>query len=139
VTAPEVAALAELGAWADQLEAPGFAFGRWIVDDPELGKPSHLPWVEVLSDGERFLGAVRGLGFVVPFDWKGWLAGPEGSRYRADPTRIADAPAEDLVRLLTCIVRGDRFTEGELLAAFETGVLAAIARRAQVLALEGSA
>ncbi len=134
VTAPGVAALAALGAWADRLEAPGFAFGRWVVDDPKPGKPSHLPWVELLPDGERFLGAVGGLGFVVPFDWMDWLGGSEGSRYREDPTRIADAPAEDLVQLLTSIVRGDRFTEGELLGAFESGVLGAIARRAQVLA-----
>lgn len=131
---PTPAALAALGAWADELEVPGFAFGRWVVDDPVPGKPSHLPWVELLPDGMRFLGDVGRLGFIVPFDWMGWLAGPEGSRYREDPTRIDDAPAVDLVRLLTSLVRGDRFTEGELLGAFETGLLLAIARRARELA-----
>jgi hypothetical protein len=134
VPAPDTAALAGLGKWADQLAAPGFEFGRWVTSERRQGEPMQMPYVELLPDGLRFLHDVGRLGFVVPFDWMAWLAGPNGAAYREDRGRVSMAPAEDLVRLLTAIVRGDRFTEGELLDAFETGLLAAIVRRAASLA-----
>jgi len=38
------------------------------------------------------------------------------------------------VSLLTTIIRGDRFSEGELAGAYESGMLRAIVRRAAELA-----
>ena len=43
------------------------------------------------------------------------------------------ATADDLARLLTAIVRSDRFSEGSINGAFESGLLARIARRAATL------
>ncbi len=136
VPVPDRRPLAALGRWADELEAPGFAFGRWVTEEAQPGQPMQMPWVERLPDGARFVADASRLGFVVPFDWMAWLAGPDGRAYREDRSRVAAAPPEDLVRLLTSIVRGDRFSEGELLGAFESGLLAAIARRARELAVE---
>jgi hypothetical protein len=39
----------------------------------------------------------------------------------------------DLARLVTAIVRGDRFTEGNLAGAMQRGFVTAICRRAAVL------
>jgi hypothetical protein len=128
IPTPDAAALAGLARWADELAMPGFAFGEWV-----RGAPGQLPYVELLPDGMRFLRDVGSLGFIVPYDWGAWLQG-DGDVYRRDRGRIATAPSGDLVRLLTAIVRSDRFNEGELLAAFESGLLLAIARRARVLA-----
>ncbi len=71
---------------------------------------------------------------------------PEGSaggmgrdamrRLIRNPAAIAGASGEDLGRILTTLVRGDRFSEGTLANAYETGVLRAIVRRASVLATE---
>jgi hypothetical protein len=139
VPVPDRAALAGLGNWADELEKPDPVFGRWVVEEPVPGEATQMPWVELLPDGERFVADAGRLGFVVPFDWMAWLAGPDGRAYREDRSRVASAPAADLVRLLTSIVRGDRFSEGELLGAFESGLLAAVARRARQLAQEQGA
>ena len=53
----------------------------------------------------------------------------------ADPTRVAAVDAEDLRRLLTTIIRGDRFVRRAMSSgqAFESGMLLAIARRAETL------
>ena len=49
------------------------------------------------------------------------------------------ASEEDLQHLLTAIVRGERFSDGTIEGAFESGMLLAITRRAQVLADEAGA
>ena len=131
---PTREALAGLGRWADDLEGDRIDFGRWVPSATLANGTRTMPYVELGVDGDRFLRDVAGLGFIVPFDWKAWLSGPAGAAYREDRSRIAEAPPDDLTRLVTAIVRGDRFTEGELLDAFETGLLASIARRARELA-----
>jgi uncharacterized protein DUF6508 len=45
---------------------------------------------------------------------------------------------DQLAWLLTAIIRSDRFVEGSIAGAFESGLLARIARRAAVLLAEGS-
>lgn len=131
---PSREALAGLGHWADVLAAPGIDFGTWVTSEPRPDGVIQMPYVELGADGLRFLRDVGSLGLVVPFDWRRWLSGPDGSAYREDRTRIAAAPPDDVTRLLTSIVRSDRFNEGELLDAFETGLLATIAARARDLA-----
>jgi hypothetical protein len=69
------------------------------------------------------------------FDWISWMQ-TEGRTLRDDPGRLAVATPEDLGRLLTAIVRSDRFVEGSIEGAFESGVLARIARRAAALLAE---
>lgn len=73
------------------------------------------------------------------FDWRTWLAGPAGARLRDDRAALAEATPEDLARLLTAIVRSDRFVEGSIAGAFESGLLTAIARRAARLIAEAPA
>jgi hypothetical protein len=46
------------------------------------------------------------------------------------------ASPDDLARLLTAIVRSDRFVEGSLVGAFESGLLTRIAQRAAALLAE---
>jgi hypothetical protein len=61
---------------------------------------------------------------------------PEGQALLGHPEAIASASAHDLRRLLTVYVRSERFGDGTLEAAFASGMLAAIIRRAGVLAAE---
>jgi hypothetical protein len=67
------------------------------------------------------------------FDWQRWLAGDEGRALRDDPAAVANATPDQLARLLTAIARSDRFVEGSIAGAFESGVLARISRRAAFL------
>ena len=52
---------------------------------------------------------------------------------------MADAPVEDIGKLITAIVRSDRFVEGSIAGAFESGLLLGIARRAAALLAAGRA
>jgi hypothetical protein len=115
------------------LEAPDADFGHWELPPPRDGVHS-LGWFEFGPTAEAWRATVaRGDWIVVGFDWQAWLAGDEGRALRDDPAAIASATPEDLARLLTAIVRSDRFVEGSIAGAFESGILAGISRRAAAL------
>lgn len=58
---------------------------------------------------------------------------PEAQALIADHANIASATPDQLVKLATSLVRSDRFTEGSLAGAHESGLLTAIVRRASVV------
>ena len=65
-----------------------------------------------------------------------WLQTSDGVALSATPgaiDAIAGASSADLARLVTAIRRGDRFMEGNIAGAIESGIVAAISRRAAVL------
>ena len=99
-----------------------------------------MPYVRYGELEQAFHRAAAG--WVRPdIDWTAWAATDEGHALGRNPERVATAMPEDLARLITTIIRGDRFNEGMLLDAFRRGLLAAISRRAGVLAdeLQGAA
>jgi len=114
--------------------APGFSFGAWVPSQTAAGGVIHLGWYEPSPAAEAFLADVRAAGWVTAFDWMAWLAGPDGQALASDPAAVASAGPDELGRLLTAYVRGERFGEGTLATAFETGMLTAILRRAAALA-----
>ena len=124
--------LARLGRHARVLEAPGFSFGSWVPSRTDDAGVIHLGWFEPSPEAEAFLADARAL--VHPFDWPTWAASAEGRALLEDPAAVASASAEDLGRMLTALVRSERFGDGTLEAAFERGMLTAIARRAAELA-----
>ncbi len=64
----------------------------------------------------------------------GWAQTEEAQALRVDPTALAKASDHQLVKLLTVVIRQDRFVEGALAAAFETGLILGILRRVEQLA-----
>jgi hypothetical protein len=117
------------------LEAAEVDFGHWELPPPKNGVHS-LGWFELGPAGEAFLAAVaKGRWVTVGFDWRTWLESGDGRRFR-DQQVVDAADADDLARLITAIVRSDRFVEGSLAGAFESGLLTRIARRANVLVAE---
>lgn len=115
------------------LEAPDADFGHWELPPPQDGVHS-LGWFEFGPTAEAWRTAVaNGEWVVAGFDWPAWLEGDEGRALRDDPSAVANATPDQLARLLTAIVRSDRFTEGSIAGAFESGLLARISRRALVL------
>lgn len=76
---------------------------------------------------DRMVRALYDLGAIVPFDWPNWDR-VEG--YRTDGgTALQEASVADAVRMVTAIVRADRFTEGTIGAELEAGTLLAALRR----------
>ena len=62
------------------------------------------------------LGAIRGTGLVVPFDWMSWRAAQGDG-----PCHVETAA--DAVRYLTTVVRGERFADGTIEGAMVDGTL----------------
>jgi hypothetical protein len=123
-------ALAEL---VPVLAAPGADFGHWETPGPVDGV-YRMPYFEFGPTAAAFRAALgRGGWIVVGFDWMSWLQTEAGQALRDDPEALAVANADDVAKLLTAIVRSDRFVEGSLVGAFESGLLSRIARRAAVL------
>ena len=69
----------------------------------------------------RFLEVVYAIPIIIGFDWVAW---DEGRRMASDEN--FDFDSTDLVtkcKLITAIVRNDRFGEGALASAFESGLI----------------
>ena len=126
--------LSALARWEAVFADPGFTIGHWVRTEPDERGVIHMPWFEYSEAADAFREDVGAHGWVVVFDWMTWLSSPDGRRYLDDPGLVAGASAEDLSRLLTSIIRGERFSEGELAGAHGSGILMAIVRRAGVLA-----
>lgn len=125
--------LRRLAAWADRLADPGFSFGAWV--EPTRGDHGviQVGWYDISDRGQQFVSEMYELGWVYSFDWMTWLETPAGRRLSSGPEHILSATADDLARLLTAIMRGERFGDGNIEGAFHSGILLAIARRAREL------
>lgn len=126
--------LSALADFLPALEGPDFEAGRWH-DSERRGEVWTMPWYELGPTAEAFLRAVVGNGWMmIGFDWPTWASTAEAMALRTDPAALADATPDQIAKLLTALIRSDRFNEGTLGDAFESGYIAAIARRAAALA-----
>jgi hypothetical protein len=128
------AALRRLGAWADRFADPAFSIGTWTPSRTDDDGVTHLGWFNISELGQAFVSEMYELDWVHGFDWKHWLATRDGQHLTRHPEAVAAASSDDLGKLLTAIIRSERFGDGQIEGAFESGRLLAIARRAQELA-----
>ena len=114
-----------------KFEAPGFEFGHVCSSFYSELSPVALDFVSTCYKagwiGKDFDGT----------EWRGWVdwkGSDEARRLRDDPGALDSATPGQLGRLLTVLVRQDRFVTGALISAFKSGLLVKILRRASVLA-----
>lgn len=127
--------LQALAAFGPQLRDPNASAGRWAgqtgagtVEDP-LTMPSFA-----LSDLlTRFEAMTYNAGWVQDVDWMEWSRGPEAKRLLRDKASLAHATVDQIAKVLTTLIRSDRFSEGALARSFEAGTLRALAERAEAL------
>ena len=113
-----------LAEFLPMFEAPGFEFGDW-----ESG------WFSPSREALDFISACYELGWMKPnFDWPTWMGTEEAARLRDDPVALEQATLEQVSQLLTVLVRQDRFADGSLGVAFESGLLIRIVQRVARLA-----
>ncbi len=118
------------------LESPDADFGHWEAP-PAEGGVLQMPYYSFGPTADAFRAAVgRGNWIVKGFDWGAWLQTSEGQSLSDGQAALADASPDQLAQLITAIIRSDRFVEGSLAGAFESGLLSRIARRAAALAAE---
>lgn len=114
----------------------GFDFGAWEGGDRLPDGSIQMPWYRLSDDAEALLRDFADAGWIEPFDWPAWVQTAKGRQLMTEPAAVEDASAQELGRLLTSLVRGERFGDGTLEQAYETGILTAIACRAEALVAE---
>ena len=98
--------------------------GRWAGGETVDGV-THMPYVDYSPAALDVIAKVGALGASEPFDWQAW----DGIRRYPDGHGLAEAPVAESIRMITAIVRADRFFEGALLAALEGGTFLAATDR----------
>ena len=104
-----------------QLREPARWEGGQTVDGV-----THMPYPVYEPAVDRLLAALGSVtGGIVVFGWMDW----DGvARYRT-PDAVRDAPIADIPRLITAIIRSERFSEGSIEGAVTSGLVAAIVER----------
>jgi hypothetical protein len=133
--------LGALAGFLPALEKPDFEAGE--IRPPREMKPGvfTMPYTSYSRFVLEMVKTLHDRAWIVPgFDWPGWARSPEAVTLRGDEAALANATPEQLARLLTVVVRQDRFVEGALLEAFASGLILHIIRRAAaILAAENAA
>lgn len=103
-------------------ERPGYSFGEWH------NEPGVFPFWAASPEATAFIAALHHEQFITPFDWVSWAE--EARRYsEGGEAALATADLTTLRKLWTSYVRADRFSEGALASAFESGQITALLRR----------
>lgn len=128
--------LKALAAFAARLSQPGVSFGA-MGESKGKGTaedPAQFPYWVSTKLADDFVKMAYDAGWVDPdLNWPEWLNTVEAQSFVTDAPAIATANAEQLRRLLTAIIRSDRFREGAILEAFEDGMVGAVVARAQMI------
>ena len=125
--------LSALAAHYEGLADPDYRPGHVMLPRKRPDGVTEIGYASLSERSEAFLSEIVAAGWISPFDWVVWQTTPEGRQLLTDQSSIASATAEQLSRVLTTVVRQDRFAEGVLLEAFENGLMKAVAARAAVL------
>ena len=88
-------------------------FGEWEEENILFPYCTEAPIVS------QFLHIVYRLPIIISFDWGAWETGK--TSYDDFDIDTLDLPAK--CKLITAIVRSDRFSEGTLVSAFESGLI----------------
>jgi uncharacterized protein DUF6508 len=124
-------------AFLPRFQAPDFKFGHWTKPPSDQPGVMMLPYFSLSEVAGSFEQKAYDLGWIMPdFDWGVWKQTAEAISLRDDDQASAQATPEQLARLLTVCIRQDRFCEGALESAFESGLLTRILERAAVLLRE---
>jgi len=120
-------------------ERPGFRSGKLRAGKEVEPGVLQLPYIEYDDRVDAFVETAYGYGWMLTgaehnFDWTRWKDTNEAIQLRDDENSVEGATEEQLARLLTVLIRAERFCEGTLFSAFENGFILRIVRRAAVLA-----
>ena len=133
VTVPKASLLDRLHALAvfvPRFEAPDFQFGVWTSHEKDV-RVAHYA---VGATGLAFLETCSSMGWVLKdFDWPAWLKSEGAIDLHDDADRLATATADQLARVLTVLIRSERFVDGALAVRAESGSILNILRRAASL------
>jgi hypothetical protein len=122
--------LAGLAGFHERIEAPDFSFGEWVPSQKPAPGVLTMPYFAFSPEGLALLAAMP---VQMGFDWGAWLDTDEAKGLLNDREVLAQATPEQLLKLSTTLLRGDRFNDGALANAYASGLIAAIVHRAEAL------
>ncbi len=96
----------------------------WRGVERQPGGAVPMPWPTSAPEAPVLPAALERAGAVPVFDWMH----RDGCRRHRTAEDVAVAPLADVARLVTTIVRGERFADGTVAGALEDGRLLAAAR-----------
>jgi hypothetical protein len=127
--AEEEARLRHLAELLPAFEAPGFEPCVWHRAEGQMPYPVYAPVVD------RLVGLFYEDGWLASdFDWMAWTTTSEARRLASEPEAMERATVERLGRVLTVLVRQERFGDGALAGALSSGLVVRLLRRAAQLA-----
>ena len=97
------------------------SFGETIIGEKTSEGVSHFPYVVPEKVVRDFHKLVYDMGIVLAFDWGGWEEGDD--LINDENTDYNSLDIVSLCKLITFIVRADRFNEGHLVSCFEAGIV----------------
>lgn len=123
-----------LVSFLSEVERPDFKAGDVAPSREKASGVRTMPYVQYSDTVEKLVQAAYNHGWVLrDFDWMQWGSTQEARSLRDDEATLAAATPEQLARLLTVLIRRDRFVEGALLQSFKSGLILRILRRAAKL------
>jgi len=123
-TARDIAAIVKL---LPVFERPGFVAGECMM--PE----GSTPYWDYVTEVREFEQALYKHKWVVEqFDWPAWL--DQARLFNDHLELVAEADLVTIQKLFTTIVRQERFCEGTLDDAFESGLIVAMLRQVKEVA-----
>jgi len=126
-----------LASYLEKFENAGFRFGQ--LHPPRTGKDGviSLPMFDFSAEASSFIQTCYDYGWIsTELNWPEWMATDEARLLHDSPEFLSNASVEQIRRLLTVLIRQDRFVEGSLSGHYESGFLLRILMRVKDLAIE---
>ena len=138
------ARLEALASLLPEFEADGFACGEWRGGEEQRPGVITMPWFaysepvgRFVDEAAAFVRTARAEGRTPSdFAWTSWADTPEAEALEGDRDALARATPEQLAKLLTMLIRQERFVVGSLAGDCRSGLLTAVLRRADRLRRE---
>lgn len=126
--------LAALAQFLPKLKQSNVKAGEWSEPCKSESGIFVMPHVNFGDVASGFVDAAYKHGWVLrDFDWVTWKDTKAARALWEDAATVAGASPRELAQMLTVVIRQDRFVEGALLGAFESGLMLRIVRRASEL------
>lgn len=130
----DMATLRNIAAFAPILAAPDFVTGAWTEPQRSAEGAITMSWFQLSEPAAAFVAAIIREDVAVHYRKPVDDAARSTMIHMVEnPAALTDADVEQIGWILTYLLRADRFSEGSLAQAFDTGLMRAIAERAAVL------
>lgn len=122
--------------FARRFNDPDLVAGEWISSAQREDGVLQIGYWLPSEDVARWQTALYEHHIVLPFDWaeSRWMR--QMRRYSEDPGQLKRARLQTIRKVLTTLVRAERFCEGSLARTFQQGVPQAATRRLAALSAE---